>query len=64
MRPLRFARMVARVAAHSRYIWDILSVRFCPASETLVSVFCPNGDAADEAKYGVPPTVGLCLKKP
>src|SRR6201985_2813761 len=36
----------------------------CEASETLVSVFCPSGGAADGAKCGTSPTIGLCLKKP
>jgi len=36
----------------------------CEASETLVSVFCPKGGAADGSKCATPPTVGLCLKKP
>lgn len=36
----------------------------CDASETLVSVFCPSGGAADGAKCGTSPTIGLCLKKP
>jgi hypothetical protein len=36
----------------------------CDADETLVSVFCPAGGAADGAKCGTTPTVGLCLKKP
>ena len=36
----------------------------CEANETLVSVFCPSGGAADGAKCGTSPTVGLCLKKP
>jgi Collagen triple helix repeat (20 copies) len=36
----------------------------CDASEMLVSVFCPSGGAADGAKCGASPTVGLCLKKP
>jgi hypothetical protein len=36
----------------------------CDADETLVSVFCPSGGAADGAKCGTTPTVGLCLKKP
>ncbi|MGE0288765.1 MAG: hypothetical protein AB7I42_20535 [Bradyrhizobium sp.] len=36
----------------------------CDASETLVSVFCPSGGAADGAKCTTTPTVGLCLKKP
>jgi hypothetical protein len=36
----------------------------CDPSETLASVFCPGGGAADGAKCGTPPTVGLCLKKP
>jgi Collagen triple helix repeat (20 copies) len=36
----------------------------CEADETLVSVFCPSGGAADGAKCGTSPTVGLCLKKP
>ena len=35
----------------------------CDANETLVSVFCPSGGAADGAKCGTTPTVGLCLKK-
>ena len=35
----------------------------CEANETLVSVFCPGGGAADGAKCGTPPTVGLCLRK-
>jgi Collagen triple helix repeat (20 copies) len=35
----------------------------CDASETLVSVFCPGGGAADGAKCGTSPTVGVCLKK-
>src|SRR5262249_5791850 len=36
----------------------------CETSETLVSVLCPGGGAADGAKCGASPTVGLCLKKP
>jgi Collagen triple helix repeat (20 copies) len=36
----------------------------CEANETLVSVFCPSGGAADGAKCAAPPTVGLCLRKP
>ncbi len=36
----------------------------CDSGETLVSVFCPSGGAADGAKCGASPTVGLCLKKP
>ena len=36
----------------------------CDSSETLVSVFCPSGGAADGAKCGTAPTVGLCLKRP
>jgi len=36
----------------------------CDATETLASVFCPSGGAADGAKCGTSPTVGLCLKKP
>jgi hypothetical protein len=36
----------------------------CDADETLVSVFCPSGGAADGAKCGITPTIGLCLKKP
>ena len=36
----------------------------CEADETLVSVFCPAGGAADGAKCGTSPTIGLCLKKP
>jgi hypothetical protein len=36
----------------------------CDADETLVSVFCPGGGAADGAKCGTTPTIGLCLKKP
>jgi hypothetical protein len=36
----------------------------CDSSETLVSVFCPSGGAADGAKCGTAPTLGLCLKKP
>lgn len=35
----------------------------CESSETLVSVFCPSGGAADGAKCGTTPTIGLCLKK-
>ena len=35
----------------------------CDANETLVSVFCPSGGAADGAKCATTPTVGLCLKK-
>jgi hypothetical protein len=35
----------------------------CEASETLVSVFCPNGGAPDGAKCAGA-VVGLCLKKP
>jgi hypothetical protein len=35
----------------------------CDANETLVSVFCPSGGAADGAKCGTTPTVGLCIKK-
>ena len=36
----------------------------CEANETLVSVFCPGGGAADGAKCATAPTVGLCLRKP
>ncbi len=36
----------------------------CESNETLVSVFCPGGGAADGAKCATSPTVGLCLKKP
>jgi hypothetical protein len=36
----------------------------CDANENLVSVFCPSGGAADGAKCGTGPAVGLCLKKP
>jgi hypothetical protein len=36
----------------------------CEANETLVSVFCPAGGAADGAKCATSPTVGLCLRKP
>ena len=36
----------------------------CDAGEILVSVFCPGGGAADGAKCGTSPSVGLCLKKP
>lgn len=36
----------------------------CETSETLVSVFCPSGGAADGTKCGTSPTVGLCLRKP
>src|SRR5262245_44898997 len=36
----------------------------CDSSETLVSAFCPSGGAADGAKCGTGPTIGLCLKKP
>jgi len=36
----------------------------CDGDETLVSVFCPSGGAADGAKCGTTPTIGLCLKKP
>ena len=36
----------------------------CEANETLVSVFCPGGGAADGAKCGTSPTVGLCMRKP
>jgi Collagen triple helix repeat (20 copies) len=35
----------------------------CDNSETLVSVFCPNGGSADGGKCGTSPTIGLCLKK-
>jgi len=35
----------------------------CDSSETLVSVFCPSGGAADGAKCTTTPTIGLCLKK-
>ena len=36
----------------------------CESTEILVSVFCPSGGAADGAKCGAAPTVGLCLRKP
>lgn len=36
----------------------------CDANEASVSVFCPSSAAADGAKCGTTPTVGLCLKKP
>lgn len=36
----------------------------CENTETLVSVFCPRGGAADGAKCGSGAVVGLCLKKP
>jgi hypothetical protein len=35
----------------------------CDTSETLVSVFCPSGGAADDAKCATSPTIGLCMKK-
>lgn len=35
----------------------------CDSSETLVSVVCPSGGAADGAKCGTSPTVALCMKK-
>lgn len=35
----------------------------CDTGETLVSVFCPGGGAADGAKCGTSPAVGLCMKK-
>ncbi|MGY4596920.1 hypothetical protein ACVWXL_004666 [Bradyrhizobium sp. GM22.5] len=35
----------------------------CDSSEALVSVFCPSGGAADGAKCGTSPTIGLCMKK-
>jgi hypothetical protein len=35
----------------------------CDANETLVSVFCPNGGAAEGAKCANTPTIGLCLKQ-
>jgi len=36
----------------------------CDSSETLASVFCPSGGAADGAKCSSSPTIGLCLTKP
>ncbi len=36
----------------------------CESTEILVSVFCPSGGAADGAKCGTAPTVGICLRKP
>ena|SRR5579871_4248483 len=36
----------------------------CESDEMLVSVFCPSGGAAEGAKCGTSPTIGLCLKKP
>jgi hypothetical protein len=35
----------------------------CDSGETLVSVFCPSGGAADGTKCSTAPTIGLCLKK-
>jgi len=35
----------------------------CEANETLVSVVCPSGGAADGAKCAKPPAVGLCMRK-
>ena len=35
----------------------------CEANETLVSVFCPSGGAADGTKCSTPPAVGLCVRK-
>lgn len=35
----------------------------CEGNETLVSVVCPGGGAADGAKCATAPTVGLCLRK-
>ena len=35
----------------------------CDTSETIVSVFCPSGGAADGAKCATSPTIGLCMKK-
>lgn len=35
----------------------------CDASETLVSVFCPGGGAADGPKCATGSAIGLCLKK-
>jgi hypothetical protein len=36
----------------------------CEANETLVSVFCPGGGAADGAKCPSTPAIGLCMRKP
>ncbi len=36
----------------------------CEANETLVSVFCPSGGAADGARCSTSPAIGLCLRKP
>jgi hypothetical protein len=35
----------------------------CESNETLVSVFCPSGGAADGPKCSSSPTVGLCVRK-
>jgi hypothetical protein len=36
----------------------------CDANETLISVFCPAGGAADGAKCPSTPAIGLCMRKP
>ena len=36
----------------------------CETNETLVSVFCPGGGAADGAKCPSTPAIGLCIRKP
>src|SRR5665647_768439 len=35
----------------------------CEPTETLVSVFCPSGGAADGPKCTSSPTLGLCMRK-
>jgi hypothetical protein len=52
------------LAATNLRVVQVDGVVSCEASETLVSVFCPGGGAADGAKCGSSPTVGLCMKKP
>lgn len=36
----------------------------CETGETLVSVVCPGGGAADGSKCAAAPTIGLCLRNP
>ena len=43
---------------------EVSGAATCEPNETLVSVFCPAGGAADGTKCVTSPTLGLCLRKP
>lgn len=53
----------ASAAGSSFRLVQVDGAVICESNETLVSVLCPSGGAADGVKCATAPTVGLCLKK-